>query len=37
MKRTRCEIFSRICGYLRPTDSWNVGKQQEFKDRLLFK
>jgi len=35
--RTRCEIWSRICGYLRPTSRWNDGKAEEFKDRKVFK
>ncbi len=37
MKRTKCEVFSRVCGYIRPVDSWNVGKVQEFGDRKMFK
>ena len=20
---TKCEVYSRVCGYLRPTSSWN--------------
>ena len=36
-ERTRCEIFSRISGYHRPVSFWNRGKQQEHKDRKLFK
>lgn len=35
-KRTKCEIFARIVGYLRPTSLWNKGKAEEFKDRLNF-
>jgi len=31
-----CEIYSRIVGYLRPVSQWNVGKQQEFRDRKMF-
>ena len=31
-----CEIFSRVCGYLRPVKQWNVGKQQEFKERKNY-
>jgi len=31
-----CEVFSRIVGYIRPIESWNDGKQQEFADRKLF-
>lgn len=36
-KRTRCEVYSRIVGYLRPVSQWNEGKQAEFKDRKVFK
>jgi hypothetical protein len=36
-ERTRCEIWSRSVGYLRPVEQWNVGKQEEFKDRVTFK
>jgi len=36
-QRTKCEVFSRIVGYLRPVKNWNVGKQAEFKDRINFK
>ena len=36
-KRTKCNVYSRIVGYIRPTKSWNLGKQEEFKDRKLFK
>lgn len=35
-KRTRCEVYSRIVGYLRPVGQWNDGKQAEFKDRKMF-
>jgi len=30
---SECEIYSRVVGYYRPVKRWNVGKQQEFKDR----
>ena len=36
-KRTKCEIWSRVVGYLRPTNKWNEGKLTEFKDREVFK
>jgi len=32
-----CEVYSRIVGYLRPVQQWNLGKQQEFKERKEFK
>lgn len=35
--RQRCEVYSRVVGYIRPTKQWNPGKQSEFKDRLTFK
>lgn len=30
------EIWSRIVGYFRPVSSWNIGKQQEFADRVEY-
>ena len=35
--RSKCEVWSRVVGYLRPTASWNEGKVSEFKDRTTFK
>lgn len=32
-----CEVYSRIVGYLRPVQQWNVGKREEFKERKEFK
>ncbi len=32
----RCEVYSRVVGYLRPTDQWNDGKQAEFAIRRNF-
>ena len=34
--KTKCEIYSRVVGYLRPVQQWNEGKAQEFKDRTNF-
>ena len=36
MERTKCEVYSRVCGYLRPVIQWNEGKQCEWKDRKMF-
>jgi len=36
MVKTKCEIYSRVCGYLRPVKQWNEGKQAEFQDRTMF-
>ena len=30
------EVYSRVCGYLRPVKNWNVGKQEEFRERLNY-
>ncbi len=35
-ERSRCEVYSRIVGYLRPVSQWNLGKQEEFKDRNTY-
>ncbi len=32
----RCEVYSRVVGYLRPVDQWNDGKQAEFAIRKTF-
>ena len=36
MERTKCEVFSRIVGYIRPISGWNEGKLAEFEDRKTF-
>ena len=33
----KVEIYSRVTGFYRPVQAWNNGKQQEFKDRKVFK
>lgn len=33
---TPCEVYSRVVGYLRPVQSWNKGKKEEFGRRKLF-
>jgi len=35
-QRQRCEIYSRVVGYLRPVKQWNQGKQAEFHDRKEY-
>jgi len=32
----KCEVYSRIVGYLRPVDQWNDGKQAEYRIRKTF-
>lgn len=34
--KTKCEVYSRVVGYLRPVGNWNEGKAEEFKDRKMF-
>jgi len=36
-ERIPVETYSRVTGYIRPINSWNVGKQQEHKDRTFLK
>ncbi len=32
-----CEVYTRVVGYLRPVNQFNLGKQQEFRERKTFK
>jgi len=36
-ERQKCEVYSRVVGYLRPVDQWNEGKKREFADRREYK
>jgi len=36
VKGEKCEVYSRVVGYHRPVENWNEGKQEEFKDRVVF-
>lgn len=36
MKRQKCEIYSRVVGFLTPVSQWNTGKKEEFKDRKTY-
>lgn len=33
----RTEVYSRVTGYYRPVQNWNVGKQEEFKSRRTYR
>ena len=33
----KCEVYSRVVGYLRPVSQWNEGKQAEFADRKTYR
>ena len=35
-KRTPCEIYTRVMGYLRPVSAYNIGKKSEFYSRKYF-
>jgi ribonucleoside-triphosphate reductase len=37
MKVQKCEVYSRVVGYIRPVSGWNDSKQSEFRDRHLYK
>ena len=30
---SKCEVYSRVVGYLRPVQNWNKGKREEFTMR----
>ena len=30
------EVYSRVVGYYRPVQNWNIGKQQEFFERARY-
>jgi len=32
----KCEIYSRVVGYYNPVSQWNLGKKEEFKERVEF-
>ncbi len=35
-KRTKCVVYTRVMGYHRPVESFNLGKQGEHKERVQF-
>jgi len=32
----KCEVYSRVVGYMRPVQLWNEGKKEEFSNRKMF-
>jgi ribonucleoside-triphosphate reductase len=32
-----CEVYSRVVGYYRPVQQYNLGKKEEFRERKTFK
>ncbi|MCG5030865.1 anaerobic ribonucleoside-triphosphate reductase [Mesosutterella sp. OilRF-GAM-744-9] len=35
-ERQKCEVWTRVMGYHRPVQSFNIGKQGEFLERKFF-
>jgi anaerobic ribonucleoside-triphosphate reductase len=35
-KRTKCMVYTRVMGYHRPVESFNLGKKGEHKERVKF-
>lgn len=36
LDRQKCEIWTRVMGYYRNTQSFNCGKKSEFKQRVFY-
>ncbi len=36
-ERTKCTVYTRVMGYHRPVESFNIGKQGEHIERKAFK
>jgi len=37
VKGEKCEVYTRVTGYIRPTDSFNEGKKAEVAMRKMMK
>lgn len=35
-ERTPCQVFTRVMGYIRPVQNYNLGKKSEFYSRKYF-
>ncbi|MBU3014883.1 anaerobic ribonucleoside-triphosphate reductase [Poseidonibacter lekithochrous] len=35
-RRTRCIVYTRVMGYHRPVESFNIGKKAEHNQRVKF-
>ncbi|WP_424428373.1 anaerobic ribonucleoside-triphosphate reductase [Poseidonibacter sp.] len=35
-RRTKCIVYTRVMGYHRPVESFNIGKKGEHKQRVRF-
>lgn len=36
VSRTKCLVYTRVMGYHRPVESFNIGKKGEHKERVHF-
>ena len=36
IQRTQCQVYTRVMGYHRPVESFNIGKKGEHKQRVKF-
>lgn len=35
-ERQPCEVWTRVMGYFRPVDAFNIGKKSEYAERKCF-
>ncbi len=35
-QRQKCDVYSRVVGFLTPVQQWNTGKRAEFFDRETY-
>ncbi len=35
-KRTKCIVYTRVMGYHRPVESFNIGKKGEHQERKFY-
>jgi hypothetical protein len=35
-ERSKCEVWTRVMGYHRPVDDFNIGKKGEHAERVCF-
>lgn len=36
VKGPKCEVYSRVVGYMRPVSAWNKGKKEEYALRKTY-
>lgn len=36
LSRQKCDVYSRVVGFLTPVQQWNKGKMAEFFDRRTY-